>query len=230
MGDSSSMMMVLVIGGSMASAMSCVGGLAAWYVADPTLNGLLKDPAAEDDTNPYGDGPPGGGDTDPASAASIPQNKKTYIFNIKCKELSKSTLLSASGTAPERSIGMWCKNESNAAKWILEPTTKSKYPVYYIKNVRYGKYLGDQLVLGDKGKTNKFKWKISWNNKTEKTFSIQNVETKYYLSVNPPHGCKFGGEQGSPWLEKSSADYSHWQFKPEGSSVSTGSKDVSACA
>ena len=114
----------------MASAMSCVGGLAAWYVADPTLNGLLKDPAAEDDTNPYGDGPPGGGDTDPASAASIPQNKKTYIFNIKCKELSKSTLLSASGTDPERSIGMWCKNESRMAGHGVSSTAQWQDEVY----------------------------------------------------------------------------------------------------
>ena len=55
MGDNSSMMIVVLVGGVMCCGMSCVGGLAAWYIKDPTLGGLLGDPVA----SPYGgDGPP----------------------------------------------------------------------------------------------------------------------------------------------------------------------------
>lgn len=216
------MMMVLVIGGSMASAMSCVGSLAGWYLYDPTLNGLLS---PKDDTTPYGppaENPPA---ESSASTAGIPKKKKTYIFSPGCKD--KASLLSASGINSTGGVGMWCKNVNNAAKWILIPTSSTaKYPTYYIKNVRYDKYLNstsdNSLILGSAKKT----WKLSWNNKTDKTYSIQEADGSLrYLSIKPEDGCKFNIATGRPWLESSNT-YSHWKFKPDGSSgISTGADD-----
>lgn len=222
----------------MALGMSCVGGLAGWYLHDPTLGGLIKD---KDD--PYGGTPID--EEEPVTANTIPVNKKTYIFHTGCVDEGKpSTLLSASNNSDSEGVGMWCQGGTQA-KWILEPTSKVKYPTYYIKNVKYSKYLkgaADTSNLDNKGifikegslvdKAAASKWKISWNDKTKKTFSIQLADTSQYLSVYPAGGCKWSakGSLFFPIDNSTDKSMSHWKFKPDGSSISTGAdKNAAKC-
>lgn len=120
------MMMVLVIGGSMALAMSCVGGLAGWYLYDDTLGGLLSE---------KGDGSGSGDDDDedekdaPEAGGSIPLNKAVYIFNKGCKDTKGYSLLSVYTPKANELAHMQCNPKMNS-KWVI---TKAKDKYYYIR-------------------------------------------------------------------------------------------------
>jgi hypothetical protein len=140
------MMMVLVIGGSMAIGMSCVGSLAGMYLYDPSFFDRLLGKVPED---PYGgDGTGLGGDDSPVTPTKYkpPIDKVGYIFNQGCKPNDDKpvySLLSANSDHLTETT-MNCKTNGNHTKWRFQRAGADNY--YYIRNEQTKTY----LTTGDK--------------------------------------------------------------------------------
>lgn len=205
MSDNSSMMMVVVIGGIMCCGMSCVGGLAGWYMYDPTLGGLLPGPALDG----YTAAPLPAGDTpivaDPPPATDITPGKDVYIFSQLCADEPSGPRASIlAGKSSTNAVGMSCdyKPENGYSKlWRFTKTGS----LYYIELGTTKKYLtanpdatattGDQLILATKsGNENKElkvrqQWYISRNATGGRSISLsQNAITKTF--PGPTSGTK----------------------------------------
>jgi len=142
MSDSSSMMIVLMMGAMASCVMSVIGGLGIWYVKDPTLGGLLED---------LGDGggdesvPPPGDDPGPVpSGGDLPLDQKVYIHGTlgNCDGTSRWTLLYAPTDAD---VNVDCKRNDGVKKenylWTIKEKKVGKWTYYTIKNVGQSKYL-----------------------------------------------------------------------------------------
>jgi hypothetical protein len=149
MSDSSSMMMVMMMGMMGSCVLSVVGGLGGWYLVDPTLGGLLEDLGA-DDTPPV-ETPPGDAST---TSGAIPLDQKVYIHGIleNCDGNASHTLLYAG----DDKVDVNCERPDSTKDnylWTISAKKSDKWTYYTIKNAGKSKFLSvadNKLALDGK--------------------------------------------------------------------------------
>ena len=178
MSDSSSMMVVMMMGMMASCVMSAIGGLGLWYVKDPTLGGLLEDLGDEGDVPPPADEP------GPVPSAALPLGEKVYIHGIldKCDGDVSWTLLYA---ATETDVNVDCKrNDANKKEnylWTVAEKKVGKWTYYTIKNVGQDKYLKADSTNADDMNTlsltsDEFVWRIKPQASDGTNFHISSKE------------------------------------------------------
>lgn len=176
MSDSSSMMIVLMMGMMASCVMSVFGGLGAWYLKDPTLGGLLEDLDPSDDDEDE----TGGGDGEETETnTTIPLDTKVYIHGIlgKCDGENKYsyTLIHAANSTD---VDAGCKRRDDIKDnyfWTIQSKKSGKWMYYTIKNVGQKKYLapdGGALKLSD----SEFLWRIKQQKSKDGHFSISSKD------------------------------------------------------
>ena len=161
MSDSSSMMIVMMMGMMASCVMSVIGGLGLWYMQDPTLGGLLEDLGG--DTPPPDDEGPAAGD-ESGSNTSLPLDQKVYIHGLldSCGGDGKSyTLLYAKSDVD---VDSDCKRDDGKKDdylWTIKAKKVGKWTYYTIKNAGKSKYLSigdakDNLSLS----SSEFLWRL----------------------------------------------------------------------
>ena len=119
MSDSSSMMMVMMMGMVASCGMVCVGGLGAWYLKDPTMGGLLG-PAAETTT----------------PSPSCPPKEEWNTTSGSCKKIAATTSSAATSLVGKtvyighegRPLSFLCAADKNGTQMCIKDAHKKAAP------------------------------------------------------------------------------------------------------
>lgn len=214
MSDSSSMMIVMMMGVFGSCALSVVGGVGVWYIKDPTLGGLLPDEEPDDEGEGEGEGEGGGG-----ADGNIPLDTKVYIYGLleKCDGDHSYTLLYATSSDAVDSACSRKDDMKNQYLWTINTEKSGKWTYYTIKNVGRNKYLtaddaGDSVFGTLSLSDTKTLWRIKAQQDDSSVFSISTKDSvggsKRYLNFRSQKCSK--QDPGSRRIHTHQGDVTSW--------------------